>query len=260
MIAWRATAPFYACAKIESCAKQRPLSKSRAVTKAGSTPECSQAVPHPSTNWALCRLTSEVERDPVHSTRYGRQRYASRNHGLQQTSWHMFGRCLANICSWLDPCLTHCWWCVWSWLDLALLLCWSFWSFAIRFDIYHSFGSCLILFDIVYPLLLLCCSFAPLFDPCLIPWSTLCGSLVDPCLILVWCLFDRFMMLMLWSFACLVLRWSLSGTFLTPFDLCVTRVWPLFDPFSTPFRPLVDPFVDPLLTPCWSLFVPSWSF
>ena len=42
--------------------------------KAGSTRGCSQAVPHPSTNRALCRLTSEVERDPVHSTRYGRQR------------------------------------------------------------------------------------------------------------------------------------------------------------------------------------------
>ena len=44
--------------------------------KAGSTLRCSQAVPHPSTNRALCRLTSEVERDPVHSTRYGRQRYS----------------------------------------------------------------------------------------------------------------------------------------------------------------------------------------
>ena len=42
--------------------------------KAGSTQGCSQAVPHPSTNRALCRLTSEVRRDPVHSTRYGRQR------------------------------------------------------------------------------------------------------------------------------------------------------------------------------------------
>ena len=41
--------------------------------KAGSTLRSSQAVPHPSTNRALCRLTSEVERDPVHSTRYGRQ-------------------------------------------------------------------------------------------------------------------------------------------------------------------------------------------
>ena len=33
-----------------------------------------QAVPDPSTNQALSRLTSEVKRDPVHSTRYGRQR------------------------------------------------------------------------------------------------------------------------------------------------------------------------------------------
>ena len=43
-------------------------------TKADSTLRSSQAVPHPSTNRALRRLTSEVERDPVHSTRYGRQR------------------------------------------------------------------------------------------------------------------------------------------------------------------------------------------
>ena len=42
--------------------------------KADSTLRSSRAVPHPSTNRALCRLTSEVERDPVHSTRYGRQR------------------------------------------------------------------------------------------------------------------------------------------------------------------------------------------
>ena len=42
--------------------------------KADSTLRSSQAVPHPSTNRALCRLTLEVERDPVHSTRYGRQR------------------------------------------------------------------------------------------------------------------------------------------------------------------------------------------
>ena len=32
------------------------------------------AVPHPTTHRTMCRLTSEVERDPVHSTRYGRQR------------------------------------------------------------------------------------------------------------------------------------------------------------------------------------------
>ena len=42
--------------------------------KADSTLRSSQAVPHPSTGRALCRLTSEVRRDPVHSTRYGRQR------------------------------------------------------------------------------------------------------------------------------------------------------------------------------------------
>ena len=43
-------------------------------TKADSTLRSSQAVPHPSTNRALCCLTSEVKRDPVHSTRYGRRR------------------------------------------------------------------------------------------------------------------------------------------------------------------------------------------
>jgi hypothetical protein len=36
--------------------------------KADSTLRSSQAVPHPSTNRALCHLTSEVERDPVHLT------------------------------------------------------------------------------------------------------------------------------------------------------------------------------------------------
>ena len=42
--------------------------------KADSTLRTSQAVPHPSTIRALSRLTSEVRRDPVHSTRCGRQR------------------------------------------------------------------------------------------------------------------------------------------------------------------------------------------
>ena len=42
--------------------------------KADSTLRTSQAVPHPSTIRALSCLTSEVRRDPVHSTRYGRQR------------------------------------------------------------------------------------------------------------------------------------------------------------------------------------------
>jgi hypothetical protein len=43
------------------------------IYKADSTLRSSQAVPHPSTNRARCRLTAEVRRDPVYSTRYGRQ-------------------------------------------------------------------------------------------------------------------------------------------------------------------------------------------
>ena len=43
-------------------------------SKASSTLRSSRAVPHPSTNRALRRLTSEFGRDPVHSTRYGRWR------------------------------------------------------------------------------------------------------------------------------------------------------------------------------------------
>ena len=43
-------------------------------SKADSTLRSSQAVPHPSTDRALRRLTSEVRRDPVHSTWYGRLR------------------------------------------------------------------------------------------------------------------------------------------------------------------------------------------
>ena len=42
--------------------------------KASSTLRSSRAIPHPSTNRALRRLTSEFGRDPVHSTRYGRWR------------------------------------------------------------------------------------------------------------------------------------------------------------------------------------------
>lgn len=42
--------------------------------KASSTLRASQAVPHPSTDRALQRLTSEFGRDPVYSLRYGRQR------------------------------------------------------------------------------------------------------------------------------------------------------------------------------------------
>ena len=50
---------------------QRPQLPYR-TNKADCTLRSSQAVPHPSTNRALRRLTSEVRRDPVHSTRYGR--------------------------------------------------------------------------------------------------------------------------------------------------------------------------------------------
>ena len=49
------------------------LGGKREGAKAGSTQRCSQAVPHPGTSRALHRLTSEVRRDLVHSTRYGRQ-------------------------------------------------------------------------------------------------------------------------------------------------------------------------------------------
>ena len=40
--------------------------------RASSTLRASQAVPHPSTDRALQRLTSEFGRDPVYSLRYGR--------------------------------------------------------------------------------------------------------------------------------------------------------------------------------------------
>ena len=45
---------------------------SSAQEKASSTLRASRAVPHPGTDRALRRLTSEFGRDPVHSTRYGR--------------------------------------------------------------------------------------------------------------------------------------------------------------------------------------------
>jgi hypothetical protein len=66
------------CQKMEMAfsVKSGLLAKRR-VQKADSTLRSSRAVPHPSTNRALRRLTSEVRRDPVHSTRYGRQRALS---------------------------------------------------------------------------------------------------------------------------------------------------------------------------------------
>ena len=56
---------------LENHARARPSGK---LKKAGGTLRSSRAVPHPSTNRALRRLTSEFGRDPVHSTRYGRWR------------------------------------------------------------------------------------------------------------------------------------------------------------------------------------------
>ena len=53
---------------------RQPAKRPMVGRKADSTLRSSQAVPHPSTNRALRRLTSEVRRDPVCSTRYGRQR------------------------------------------------------------------------------------------------------------------------------------------------------------------------------------------
>ena len=53
---------------------EHSFGRGRKKKKADSTLRSSQAVPHPNTNRALCRLTSEVGRDPVHSTRYGHQR------------------------------------------------------------------------------------------------------------------------------------------------------------------------------------------
>ena len=61
----------------------------RACEKADSTLRSSRAVPHPSTNRALRRLTSEVRRDPVHSTRYGRQR----NYSKASNPQNKFSRC-----------------------------------------------------------------------------------------------------------------------------------------------------------------------
>ena len=66
--------------------------RGRVPRKADSTLRASQAVPHPSTDRALCRLTSEVRRDPVHSTRYGRQRHcghasAFSSRLIARTSW-----------------------------------------------------------------------------------------------------------------------------------------------------------------------------
>ena len=66
---WRQTSPGAARQSRSTHANLGP-----AWRKADDTLRCSQAVPHPSTNRALRRLTSEVGRDPVYSTWYGRRR------------------------------------------------------------------------------------------------------------------------------------------------------------------------------------------
>ena len=73
----------YVCMYIREshCASSGMASKPTNV-KADSTLRSSRAVPHPSTGRALCHLTSEVGRDPVHSTRYGRQRKAIKSMSL----------------------------------------------------------------------------------------------------------------------------------------------------------------------------------
>ena len=70
-----------ACKKCQRCHQSKIwrwnhvcLADKKAERKADSTLRSSQAVPHPSTDRALRCLTSEVKRDPVHSTRYGRRR------------------------------------------------------------------------------------------------------------------------------------------------------------------------------------------
>ena len=74
-------------------------------TKADSTLRSSQAVPHPSTDRALRCLTSEVKRDPVHSTRYGRRRLEGRSSKLKtsqqlnckKTKKQALGECRPNL-------------------------------------------------------------------------------------------------------------------------------------------------------------------
>ncbi len=75
--------------------------------KADSTLRTSQAVPHPSTNRALRRLTSEVRRDPVHSTRYGRQR-SHIYFGSSRPEHRPEHRICVFVCSGWALCALHC--------------------------------------------------------------------------------------------------------------------------------------------------------
>ena len=73
-------------------------------TNADSTLRSSQAVPHPSTNRALRHLTSEFRRDPVHWTRYGRQRrdnfgLPSPTSSLSRSILTSFSSCVEHLSS-----------------------------------------------------------------------------------------------------------------------------------------------------------------
>ena len=62
------------CIHLLAPAAEQPWHAHPPDSTADSTLRSSQADSHPSTDRALCCLTSEAERDPVHSTRYGRRR------------------------------------------------------------------------------------------------------------------------------------------------------------------------------------------
>ena len=62
----------FLCAPETTKTRHGTLANLPKTKKASSTLRASQAVPHPSTDRALQRLTSEFGRDPVYSLRYGR--------------------------------------------------------------------------------------------------------------------------------------------------------------------------------------------
>ena len=72
------------CIHLLAPAAEQPWHAHPPDSTADSTLRSSQADSHPSTDRALCCLTSEAERDSVHSTRYGRRRKhcASANGGF----------------------------------------------------------------------------------------------------------------------------------------------------------------------------------
>ena len=77
------------------------ISTVRDAKKAGSTRMASETVPHSPTDRALPRLTSEFERDPVYSWRYGRRRTDSflecaAMQPVQHARKFAFGHCQAR--------------------------------------------------------------------------------------------------------------------------------------------------------------------